>query len=430
MKPKNLAVAASSIVVSLSLAGAGCAAATAFEAASAQDLEALARAALQETTPQTDVAIELLREAGPAGMASVLALLDRGESVGGAALDRVCGVADCAAIRLFWYTDLEAAKAEALATGKPILSLRLLGRLDEELSCANSRFFRTALYPNREIGELLREQFVLHWHSVRPVPKVTIDFGDGRTLRQTVTGNSLHYLLDSHGRVLDVLPGLYTPGTFQRELRAARDSVATANRLEGEAFRGWVTKRHDSNRERLDARFARPAGGAPRDSPPGSSVAAPPTLVGSATVAKVATEVPLVRALGLEVPDAEIERLVAERRASARMDETSRAFLLRKHGTVEDSEGLLLIESFEADMALDEVLNESRYRRAILMALASDYLASAANLDLEKLTLWIYGQLFRDPISDPWMGLVRREVYAALPLPPAPPRVHEPAFQR
>ena len=129
---------------------------------------------------------------------------------GSADLDSVCGVRDCAEIRLFWYTDLEQARKQARAEGKPILSLRLLGRLDEEFSCANSRFFRTVYYRNSTINELLRERFVLHWRSVRPVPKVTIDFGDGNRLERTLTGNSIHYVLDSRGRLVEAL-GPRTP---------------------------------------------------------------------------------------------------------------------------------------------------------------------------------------------------------------------------
>ena len=42
---------------------------------------------------------------------------------------------------LYWYTDLDQAKQVSVESGKPILSLRLLGDLREELTCANSRFF-------------------------------------------------------------------------------------------------------------------------------------------------------------------------------------------------------------------------------------------------------------------------------------------------
>ena len=59
------------------------------------------------------------------------------------ALDEVSGQRDCHASRLFWYTDFDQAKAAAKREGKPILSLRLLGKLTDEYSCANSRFFRT-----------------------------------------------------------------------------------------------------------------------------------------------------------------------------------------------------------------------------------------------------------------------------------------------
>jgi len=60
----------------------------------------------------------------------------------------------------------------------------LLGRLDEEFSCANSRFFRTLLYPEARVRNAMNA-YVLHWQSLRPVPRVTIDFGNGHTLVRT-----------------------------------------------------------------------------------------------------------------------------------------------------------------------------------------------------------------------------------------------------
>jgi hypothetical protein len=116
--------------------------------------------------------------------------------------------------QLSWFTDLDAAIAEARRTRRPIVSLRLLGRLDEERSCANSRFFRKLLYPDPAVNRALRERFVLHWQSVRPVPTVTIDFGDGRTLVKTLTGNSVHLVLDPDGRPVDALPGLIRADVF------------------------------------------------------------------------------------------------------------------------------------------------------------------------------------------------------------------------
>ena len=157
------------------------------------------------------------------------------------ALDEVGAQRDCYASHLYWYTDLNEVQAAARREGKPILSLRLLGKLTDEFSCANSRFFRGTLYANQTVSQVLRDQFILHWQSERPVPIVTIDFGDGRLLRRTVTGNSVHYVLDSNGRPIDALPGLYGPRAFlrglgraeriAREIAAIDDSTVIARRL-------------------------------------------------------------------------------------------------------------------------------------------------------------------------------------------------------
>ncbi len=125
--------------------------------------------------------------------------------------------------RLYWYTDFAEAAKIAKTTGKPILSLRLLGNLSDELSCANSRYFRKLLYVDPEVSKLLNERYVLHWESLRPVPIITIDFGDGKTIKRTITGNSLHYVFLPGGELLDVMPGLCDAKTFATELLNAAD---------------------------------------------------------------------------------------------------------------------------------------------------------------------------------------------------------------
>ncbi len=147
-----------------------------------------------------------------------------------ASIDSAAHQRDAVWSGLYWYTSLSEALAAAKREGKPVLSLRLLGNLDEELSCANSRFFRTALYANAAISDELRRNWILHWESVRPAPKVTIDFGDGRTLTRTITGNSLHYVLDADGRARDVIPGLFGPGDF---LRMVREAAAVLDKADG-----------------------------------------------------------------------------------------------------------------------------------------------------------------------------------------------------
>jgi len=179
---------------------------------------------------------------------------------------------------LHWYTELPAAVAEAQRTDRPILSLRLLGRLDEALSCANSRFFRKLLYPDARVRELLEDAFVLHWQSVRPVPRVTIDFGDGRVVERTLTGNSVHLILDRQGRPADALPGLFAPHVF-RELLAR-------GRILGLADRSELPRLH---REALE----RPPLGVPRASRAFEASRIAPT--------KHRVEMPLLRAVSPDV---------------------------------------------------------------------------------------------------------------------------------
>lgn len=410
-------------------------------------LESLARTTLDGSPAEAAEAIAGLRQAGPAGMEAMLAVAGSGDS-----LDRVCGVRDCADLRLFWYTDLEAAKAAARAADKPILSLRLMGRLDEELSCANSRFFRTVFYKNAEINELLRERYILHWRSVRPVPKVTIDFGDGNRLERTLTGNSIHYVLDSRGRLLEALPGLSGPAAFKSALvEAEQVSSRAARQLDDAQLASSMTARRQSQLNARVSAFRRELAAlsspVPRPQPEVARAVAPAPEARPVTVetlekiptardpwevlrktpgvltdrinvggiesgSKMASEAPMLQAL-TGVSDDAIRGLAQLRRPRIHLDAQSRAFLLRKHGVTDPEESKRLVDAFEATVALDEVINEYRTGPAILQKLIDPDKRHGS--DLEAFNLWVYEEVFRTPVSDPWLGLAPEDVYAALP---------------
>ena len=420
-----------------------------------QGPEPLARTASGNDPAAALEATANLRRLGPAGMEALLA-----KGASGDALDRVCGVRDCADIRLFWYTDLEAAKAAARASNRPILSLRLMGRLDEEFSCANSRFFRTVFYKNREINALLREKFVLHWRSVRPVPKVTIDFGDGSRLERTLTGNSIHYVLDSRGRLLEALPGLYGPGEFQQALERAAAQMPYAERLNDTQFASWMSARSEEQlKQRAEAmvgevgervptardpwkllqttpgvltdrinvggreaskssyegptlqavtnrRAARVRRTAPPPAPPPSMPPAPPP---SMPLAPLFSMPPALARL----TDEDLRELADIRRKGVHLDADSRAFLLRKQGVTDPQTADRVVDSFEETIALDEVINDYRLVPAILLKLSDPEVAK--RFDLEAFNRWIYEDVFLTPLGDPWLGLAPDDVYGALP---------------
>lgn len=372
------------------------------------------------------------------------------------AIDQIGGQRSCTVSRLYWYTDLDKAKAAAEQSGRPILSLRMLGKLTEECSCANSRFFRTALYSNKEISDYLRDNFILHWQSVRPVPRVTIDFGDGRKLERTVTGNSAHYVLASTGEPLDVLPGLYSPQAFLKWLQtmhgfagsyrqAQRSEAASTLRLAemsqqyhqnrlNSILTAWdrdLQKLGEKKAALVEARIGSAMeAAAPRAQLVVNGPAPNAQVAARRAETKRAVEVPLLRFAGYggqwmeRGMDDDLWQAVANlHRSDVRLDESSVALVRREFpkapvaaklavgkGRVEDPV-LRLVRSFEDSISLDTVRNEYLLHRRVHELLAA---SESGSMDFDRLNEWVYAELFLTPSSDPWLGLAPRDVYSAL----------------
>lgn len=378
-----------------------------------------------------------------------------------AALEAVSRQYDGHASCLYWYTDLEAAKTAAAESGKPILSLRLLGNLDEECSCANSRFFRTALYANTEVAAYLRNNFVLHWKSVRPVPQITIDFGDGRVMKRTITGNSIHYVLATDGTIIDALPGLYGPQAFLQNLQRDVDVAKSIGPLNPQERNNYLVAFHMERAHAIAASLqadinqlsmsetaddlAQSAAAAEREqfdaNRPNAAAANNRTIGKRMMETKLLTAMSLMEAdiarsnaLVTGVTDEMWQRIAELHAEDSRLDDSSRA-LMREHqpdairanlltvskARVEDPM-VRIIASFERSVAEDTVRNEYTFHRQIHEWLAS---APTATPDVEDLNSRVYAQLFLTPDSDPWLGLISGE-YSALHadgLVPVPPTV-------
>ena len=422
------------------------------------DWSTLHRLAVRATDQDRAVAGEAvaqLRAAGPIGLSALIdanadlvqrhrigltesAPCDPGWPRVSAAIDAVAAQKDAWASGLYWYTDFDKAKAASKESGKPILSLRLLGTLDSEFSCANSRFFRTVLYANAEVSKTLVDRFILHWKSVRPVPRITIDFGDGRVIERTITGNSIHYVLDAEGRVIDGIPGLYGPKAFLREINEAAD-CARNQRVAGSLLllQNWhATKRGEIlNQWRGDLSRTGMISLIPLSSLDlsQSAIAVAPVIVSApsieriavdhpaalaaarTTASKTAVEIPVVRAMSrpetmqdLEVPkggakiDAKVApleekleavsdekswtKLAALHADESHLDDTSRALMAAKNPSalaaaqlavskrVVESPMVKIVRNFERSIAEDSVRNEYLFHRRIHAWLADDKL--------------------------------------------------------
>lgn len=145
----------------------------------------------------------------------VTAAFALGGAGGGGAVTRVNGTP--------WRNSLTEALAESKRTGKPVLLLSMFGKLDEDMPCANARTLRATLFKDPEFRAFAEKEVIPAWEMVRPVPHVTIDFGNGQKVVRTVRGNAVMYLVNADGKVFDAFPGIYTKEDF---MPAVRDSIA------------------------------------------------------------------------------------------------------------------------------------------------------------------------------------------------------------
>lgn len=351
-------------------------------------------------------AVEALRAVGPQGLeagiaARDLALLgseDRARV--DAAIDQIAGQRYASISKLYWYTDLELAMAEAARTHRPILSLRLLGDLREEMSCANSRFFRTVLYANPAVAEMLAKDFVLHWSSERTPPVMTIDFGDGRTIRRTVTGNSVHYVLDAGGRVLDALPGLHAPNDFIERLSWAKS-------LALESDDKMLAKKHAdrSARSRATWNELRGAVASGRGRARVAAVEAMPIAISKSRV-----ERPAVRAIDLEnVPNERVIDFALTSNGPAELSGSTLALMRRENRGLDGSAFEVMVRQFRDSVARDSFQNEHVLHQRI-----HEKLMTAPRPDFAAFNAWVYAEIFATPAADPWLGLHDDAIYTGI----------------
>ena len=277
------------------------------------------------------------------------------------------------------------------------------------------------LYSNAEVSQYLREHYVLHWQSVRPVPVVTIDFGDGRKLERTLTGNSIHYVLDSQARPIEAIPGLYGPLGFRRALIGAeglfKETVGKNDRVRNMLLMSYYRKQQrkiglDWALDTMKIGGKVPEGFIIRQDENGQALSIAPLAV-----SKAVTETTILRAMTAptdalgKVTDEEAWRKIAKLHANlAVLDSQSIALIKRQNPKLPDEELARLLQKFQDLIALDTVRNEYLLHTKLYAWLSIDPVRD----DVEKLNEKVYASLFLTPNSDPWLGLFSTDVYTAL----------------
>lgn len=390
------------------------------------------------------------------------------------AVDAEAGQRYATVSRLFWYTDIDAAKAAAKTARKPILSLRMLGELTNDLSCANSRFFRTALYADPAVSAYLRSHYILHWSTERAIPTVTIDMGDGRKIVRTTTGNGAHYVLDENGAPVDALPGLYAPTQFVSGLKTAETLVVRLRPLSGRDRLDVIARYHRRANEAIDASWEKRNAIATVDShgriatdddvqryidraqratmakayievPDLQTIQLGPTpasirasadewrLIGQAmfgygtvqTIAKTGDGPARGSLDGLRVPDADAKARAATGWKSGPttiLSAPARELFLRLRHALPTGATMpgkeadeLAIKTFEALIVADTAQNEFKLHRHVHELFERAYNGGASAPSFADINSRVYADVFATPPSDPWMGLVQPEAFTGLP---------------
>jgi hypothetical protein len=377
-------------------------------------------------------AVSELRALGPVGLdalftkysAEIARFSNTGEAEGdwkriANALDAVAMQKDVYTSHLYWYTDLDEAKRVAKAKNKPILTLRLLGNLNEEFSCANSRLFRAVLYPNAAVSKYLRDNYILHWRSVRPAPRITIDFGDGRKIERTITGNSIHYLLDSNGNLIDALPGLYSPNAFLNYIRQGNEQnravIAVPATRQPLALMKYRKARFDEivvNRNKA----IETAGVTMTETHSGTlAILAAPMAVSKAIVVDEYSILRVFDDFAKFEPTIkfdEWEKLAKVYASDIGTDENTTALVRRQNQKtgLTENEFKTLFAKLDNFVALDTTRNDFIFHAKLYEWLNQ----TRGTGDLESLNARVYDEIFQTPNTDKWLGLYSNEVYTAL----------------
>lgn len=122
------------------------------------------------------------------------------------------------------------------------------------------------LFSDPQIADFITSFYIPAWESVRPVPVVDIDFGNGSRLKRTINGNIATYLCMPDGRVLDVIPGLNDRDAYIAALengitlwsaskKSTVDPILVYHRMNQKAPHRFVVDRLDVGKAMVESRI-------------------------------------------------------------------------------------------------------------------------------------------------------------------------------
>jgi hypothetical protein len=225
------------------------------------------------------------------------------------------------------------------------------------------------LFSSDSVATFINNQFEPVWVSVRDVPLVTIDFGNGSKIVRTLNGNVATYALTADGTILDILPGIYQPEVYVEQL----NQFVLLNRY---AHSFVLGKTSEILLKEYHAKQAELLGDGKE---PGKIV-----YNFAAAVSKARVENPLKFVIGDAANGAKGKAVAASPQAVPVPPESPVSKTLR--GWKELTE--------------DTVLNETVHRKAI-----HEQLAAMNKATPNDITKWLYKNILHADLDDPTLGL-------------------------
>ncbi len=217
------------------------------------------------------------------------------------------------------------------------------------------------LFSQDRVADFINQSFEPVWESVRPVPIVRIDFGNGKVLTRTLHGNILSSVCTPDGLVVDALPGIYTESGYVAQL-SLLCAVAKNAQASSEANRDLLVRAYHRGQAQALKKMAKPG-----------QAAADQKMV---PITKGVIEKPIERTL-LPTPISVVPRTQAKPVLTA-------------------AEDVARWKELEEDTRL----NERTRRRQI-----HELLATAGLVRPEKVTRPIYKDVLHADLDDPYLGL-------------------------
>ncbi|MAR13607.1 MAG: hypothetical protein CL681_26985 [Blastopirellula sp.] len=224
------------------------------------------------------------------------------------------------------------------------------------------------LFSNDRVADFINRHFEPVWESVRPVPLVRIDFGAGNVVTRTLHGNIATYLTDADGLVLDILPGLYDAETYVSQLEQLRRLATYASTQGSEALAEYHQRQAASLKTKGQPEYLH-------------RISLGTSITG--------------REMGVKIVLEPTRRLQARSASLRRPSEVRPPGQPVRRGATEQP-------STPSDklLAQDTQVNET-LRRQMIHA----YLAEHPGATPNRMTKWLYREVLKADLDDPYLGL-------------------------